>query len=112
WWESVDDKTGWEGSGWGEDKDFEMVEHLEVDKYGHPTKALFKYSGPVFLGFQHAAMNIQCHLLGDYVEYAKEFKGEKFEDIYKVCPEFKKLNDMIDLLENRYQIKKYRNNEV
>lgn len=107
WWESIDDKTGWEGSGWGEGKDFELVEYLEEDKYGHPTKALFKYEGAVLLGMQHAAFNIQANLLSEYVEYAKEFKGEKFSDIFEVCPEFKNLNIAIDILEKRYNLKDY-----
>lgn len=108
WWESTDDKHGFAGTGWGEDEGFELVCYLEENKYGNPIKALFKYEGPVFLGMQHAAFNIQANLLSEFVSYAKEYHGQKFEDIYKVNPEFKKLNDAIDIIEERYEIKNYR----
>lgn len=107
WWEDEESKTGWTGSGWGEEKGFEMVEYLEIDKYGNPTKALFEYEGPIFLGFQHAAYNLQASLLSEFVSYAKKYHGKTFDEVYEIEPDFKKLNDAIDVLEKQFEIKKY-----
>lgn len=107
WWEEEESKTGWEGSGWGEEKDFELVEYLEEDKFSNPTKALFRYEGAVFLGMQHAAYNVQAKFLGEFMEYIKKYHEKTFEEIYKEEPEFEKLNITIDMIEKRFKIRNY-----
>lgn len=110
WFESTDDKNGWLGSGWGgEEPGLELILHLDMDKYGHPTKGLFKYTGPVLLGMQHAAYNIQANYLCKYVEKCKEHAGKTFNEILEIDPEFRAISDGIDLLEKEYKIKEYLN---
>jgi hypothetical protein len=41
WVEDPDSKSGWQCSGWGEPSDYTLFEVLELDKYGHPIKAMF-----------------------------------------------------------------------
>lgn len=52
WEEDPDDKTGWSTWGWEyengnlfDEVGYELEEVLEEDKYGHFTKARFKYVG-------------------------------------------------------------------
>ena len=52
WEEDPDDKTGWSTWGWEyengnlfDEVGYELEEVLEEDKYGHITKARFKYVG-------------------------------------------------------------------
>jgi hypothetical protein len=52
WEEDPDDKTGWSTWGWEyengnlfDEGGYELEEVLEKDKYGHITKARFKYVG-------------------------------------------------------------------
>lgn len=111
WSEDEESKTGWTGSGWGEDKDFELVYNMNVDKYGNPTQALFKYVGAIFLGFPHAAMNIQAIFLGEIMDYFRENSGKTYKEVLEENPEFARMNDCVDLLEERFEVKKYRNNE-
>jgi len=111
WWEDEESKTGWTGTDWGEGEDYELVDYLEFDKYENPTKALFKYNGFVFLGVQHAAYNLQASLLSEFVGYAKKYHGKTFEEVYELEPEFKKLNNAIDVLEERFEVKNYLNKQ-
>lgn len=109
WFETSESKTGWEGTGWNEDEGFELVDYLETDKFDHPTKALFKYDGAVFLGKQQAALNIQSDFLFKLIEIYKSNEGKLFQELYKEDENFRKINDCIDLLEEEYKIKEYRN---
>lgn len=108
WFESSDSKTGWESYGWGEDDGFEIVQYLESDKYGNPTKALFKYNGAVFLGSQHAAYNIQVNFLHQFMEIMRKIpKDQTFDQVKESNPRIGKLLTVIDMLEESYEIKNY-----
>lgn len=107
WFESTDDKTGWVSYGWNEGDDFELVEHLDIDKFGNPTKAIFVYTGVTFLGRQHAAYNIQATWLNEFVEICKVNKFENFEELKESNPRFNKLSNAIEMLEESFNIKEY-----
>lgn len=107
WQESSDEKTGWESFGWGEGDDFELVEHLEQDKFGNATKALFRFTGVTFLGKQHAAYNIQANWLHEFVEICKGHVGENLLELKETNPRVQKLLTAIDMIEESCEIKKY-----
>lgn len=107
WWESEDSKTGWEGSGWNEDEGFELVEYLEVDKYGNPLKALFKYEQAVFLGIQQAAWNILARFNSEYVNICIENTDKTIQEIGEINPRLKELRTVIGSIADQFKIKEY-----
>lgn len=84
-----------------------MVEYLEVDKYGNATKALFKFNGIILLGMQHASYNIVAQLLHDYIEICKENEGVSHQDLIKKNPNFEKISNAIDVIQEKYDLKEY-----
>lgn len=107
WQESTEDKTGWVSFGWGNTDDFELVEYLEQDKYGNPTKGLFKFTGVVFLGKQHAGYNIQANWLHEFIEICRVHEGKTLDEIKESNPRMLKLSTAIDMIEESCEIKKY-----
>lgn len=107
WQEDSESKTGWAGSGWNEGEGYELVEYLEVDKYGNATKALFKFTGRIFLGTYRAAHQIVAQLLHDYIEIVKENEGISRQDLIKKNPKFEKISNAIDVIQEKYDLKEY-----
>lgn len=107
WYEDSDSKTGWEGMGWHEEEDFELVDYIDVDKFGNPTKALFKYTGAVMLGHKMSAYNVQARMLHQYIEIVEKNVGVTYKELMEKDPEFQKLSDAISLIEEMYGIKEW-----
>jgi len=42
WYEDLEEKTGWLGSGWNEPDGYELMEIIDSDKFGNPIQAIFK----------------------------------------------------------------------
>lgn len=109
WYEDENNKDGWVSDNWGEPSDFELVEVLEYNKFAKPIKGLFRYTGPVYLGKQQAAHNIQTSLLFDFMEYVEKYPKLNPVDIKEKEPYFNKLNIAISVLEDKFKIKDYIN---
>ena len=107
WWEDADSKTGWTGSGWNEGDGFELVDYLELDKFGNPIKALFTYNDVLFFGIQNAAYNIQARFVSQFIELVRKYDGKTLEEIKKLEPNLNELSIVIDSLEKEFEIKKY-----
>jgi hypothetical protein len=103
WFEDSNEKTGWVGTGFDEPPGFEMVQPLDIDKYGNVLSAEFQYSGHVPFDADFAANQIFYRLTHEIVEMFRTHDEFEPRDVLSM-DRCKKLYAACDVLKELYNI--------